>query len=220
MFVCFYIDDFQLTYVPPVQIQTNIPSIYQTLSYYFPIGAAVDPASISGPHAQLLAKHFNSIVSGNDMKWSSTEATEGTFTFATADTQVSFAQTNHMLIRGHNLVWASGSQTPSWVFLEADGSTPLSASKIADQALLTQRIQNHIKAEVQHFGSKIYVWDKRLRGCRHAITWNYLECRLPGGMTLGVHDGWHVLRLPFRRLHYCPRIIIGGDSMLGGSRTL
>jgi len=39
-------------------------------------------------------------------------------------------------------------------------------------------------------------------------------------MTLGVHDRWHVLRLPFRRLHYCRRITIGGASTLGGSRTL
>ena len=155
----FYIDDFSVTYVPPIQIQTTIPSIYQTLSYYFPIGAAVDATDMSGPHAQLLAKHFNSIVSGNDMKWSSTEATEGTFTFTAADAQVSFAQTNNMLIRGHNLVWASGSQTPAWVFLEADGITPLSASNFADVTLLTQRIQNHIKGEVQHFGGKIYVWD-------------------------------------------------------------
>lgn len=155
----FYIDDFQLTYVPPVQIQTTIPSIYQTLSYYFPIGAAVDATDLSGPHAQLLAKHFNSIVSGNDMKWSSTEATAGTFTFTAADAQVSFAQTNHMLIRGHNLVWASGSQTPAWVFREADGVTPLSSSSIADVALLTARIQSHIMTEVQHFGSKIYAWD-------------------------------------------------------------
>ena len=33
--VSFYIDDFQLTYLPPPTIQTNIPSIFQTLSYYF-----------------------------------------------------------------------------------------------------------------------------------------------------------------------------------------
>jgi endo-1,4-beta-xylanase len=155
----FYIDDFQVTYVPPVQIQTTIPSIYQTLSYYFPIGAAVDATDLSGPHAQLLTKHFNSITSGNDMKWSSTEPTAGTFTYTAADAQVSFAQTNHMLIRGHNLLWASGSQVPAWVFLEADGVTPLSASNIADVALLTQRIQNHIMNVVQHFGSKIYAWD-------------------------------------------------------------
>ncbi len=155
----FYIDDFQLTYIPPVQIQTNIPSIYQTLSYYFPVGAEIDSTDLSGPHAQLLTKHFNSIVSGNDMKWSSTEPTEGNFTFTTADAEVSFAQSNNMLIRGHNLVWATGAQVPAWVFLEEDGKTPLSASNPADVALLTQRIQNHIMVEVQHFGSAVYVWD-------------------------------------------------------------
>jgi endo-1,4-beta-xylanase len=87
------------------------------------------------------------------------EATEGQFTYATADQEVSFAQKNNMKIRGHNLVWANGSQTPAWVFLESDGVTPLSASNTADVSLLTQRIQNHIMNEVQHFGSAIYVWD-------------------------------------------------------------
>jgi endo-1,4-beta-xylanase len=155
----FYIDDFTLTFVPPLQIQTDIPSIYQTLANFFPVGAEIDLSDITGPHAQLLTKHFNSIVSGNDMKWSSVEATEGTFTFATADQEVAFAQKNNMKIRGHNLVWANGSQTPAWVFLESDGVTPLSASNAADVSLLTQRIQNHIMNEVQHFGSAIYVWD-------------------------------------------------------------
>jgi endo-1,4-beta-xylanase len=155
----FYIDDFQLTFVPPVQIQTDIPSIYQTLAAYFPVGAEVDSSDLSGPHAQLLTKHFNSIVSGNDMKWDATEPTEGQFTFTTADAEVSFAQTNNMKIRGHNLVWATGAQVPAWVFLEGDGVTPLSASKPADVTLLTQRIQNHVMNEVQHFGSAIYVWD-------------------------------------------------------------
>ena len=155
----FYIDDFQLTFVPPLQIQTDIPSIFQTLADYFPVGAEVDLSDISGPHAQLLTKHFNSIVSGNDMKWSSVEATEGQYTYATADQEVSFAQQNNMKIRGHNLVWANGSQTPAWVFLESDGVTPLSASNAADVSLLTQRIQTHIMNEVQHFGSAVYVWD-------------------------------------------------------------
>jgi endo-1,4-beta-xylanase len=123
------------------------------------VGAEIDLSDVSGPHAQLLAKHFNSIVSGNDMKWSSVEATEGQFTYATADQEVAFAQKNNMKIRGHNLVWANGSQTPGWVFLESDGATPLSAANPADVSLLTQRIQNHIMSEVQHFGSAIYVWD-------------------------------------------------------------
>jgi endo-1,4-beta-xylanase len=155
----FYIDDFKLTFLPPIQIQTDIPSIYQTLAQYFPVGAEVDLTDLSGPHAQLLAKHFDSIVSGNDMKWSSTEPTEGKFTFTNADAEVSFAQKNSMKIRGHNLVWATGAQVPAWVFLEEDGVTPLSSANSADVSLLTQRIQNHIMTEVQHFGTAVYVWD-------------------------------------------------------------
>jgi len=155
----FYIDDLKVTYLAPVQIQTDIPSIYQTLAKYFPVGTEVDQSDLSGVHAQLLTKHFNSIVSGNDMKWSSVEPTEGSFNYAAADAEVSFAQKNNLLVRGHNLVWANGGQTPRWVFLEADGVTPLSASNPADVALLTQRIQNHIMNEVQHFGTATYVWD-------------------------------------------------------------
>ena len=74
--VSFYIDDFQLTYVTPPTIQTNIPSIYKTLSPFFPVGAAVDLTDLSGPHSDLLTMHFDSITSGNDMKWSSVENTK------------------------------------------------------------------------------------------------------------------------------------------------
>lgn len=155
----FYIDDFRLTFLPPITIQQDIPSIFQTLAQFFPVGAEVDTSDLSGPHAQLLTKHFDSIVSGNDMKWSSIEATQGHLDFTNADKEVAFAQANNMKIRGHNLLWANGQQTPSWVFLEADGVTPLSASNAADVALLTQRIQDHIIQEVQHFGSAIYGWD-------------------------------------------------------------
>jgi endo-1,4-beta-xylanase len=155
----FTISDFTLTYLPPLTIQQTIPSIYQTLADYFPVGAEIDSSDLSGPHEQLLVKHFNSIVSGNDMKWQETEPTEGTFTFTTADQEVALAQANGMLVRGHNLVWSTGAQVPSWVFLEADGTTPLSAANPADVQLLTQRIQDHIRNVVQHFGTAVYVWD-------------------------------------------------------------
>lgn len=155
----FYISNFQLTFLPPLTIQQQIPSIYQTLADYFPVGAEIDSSDLLGPHEQLLIKHFDSIVSGNDMKWQFTEPQEGQFTFTTADSEVAVATANNMKVRGHNLVWANGSETPSWVFLEEDGTTPLSASNPADVQLLTQRIQNHIKNEVQHFGTAVYVWD-------------------------------------------------------------
>ena len=150
--VSFYIDDFQVSYVNPPQIQKDIPSIYQTLSQFFPIGAAVDMTDISGPHAQLLTMHYNSITSGNDMKWSSVESTKGSFNYANADAQVGQAQCAGMRVRGHNLVWANGSQVPSYA--AGDGT-----NSPANQALVIDNIREHIQNEVQHFGAKVYAWD-------------------------------------------------------------
>jgi len=150
--VSFYIDDFQVSYVNPPQIQKDIPSIYQTLSQFFPIGAAVDMTDISGPHAQLLTMHYNSITSGNDMKWSSVESAKGTFNYANADAQVGLAQCAGMRVRGHNLVWANGSQVPAYA--AGDGT-----NSPANQGLVTDNIREHIQNEVQHFGSKVYAWD-------------------------------------------------------------
>ncbi|MGB6304759.1 MAG: endo-1,4-beta-xylanase, partial [Acidobacteriaceae bacterium] len=150
--VSFYIDDFQLTYVQPATIQTDIPSIYKTLSAYFPIGAAVDTTDLSGAHSQLLTMHFNSMTSGNDMKWSSVENTLGTYDYDNADNEVDLAVCHDMLVRGQNLVWSTGEQTPSYAFGDGTNSP-------ANQALVTSNIQEHIKSEVQHFGTKVYAWD-------------------------------------------------------------
>lgn len=150
--VSFYIDDFQLTYLAPPTPQTGIPSIYQTLSYYFPVGAEIDTSDLSGPHAQLLTQQFNSIVSGNDMKWSVIEPTKGSLQSTNADQEVGFAVCNNLKVRGHNLLWATGAQTPSYAYGDGTNSP-------ANQATVIANIQEHIKSEVQHFGNKVYIWD-------------------------------------------------------------
>jgi len=151
----FYIDDFSVTYVQPAVAETDIPSVYQTLAAYFPVGAAVIPADIQGQAGVLLAKHFNSMTSGNDMKWDATEPTEGNFTFAQADAEVAFAKANNMRVRGHTLVWHN--QTPAWVFNDASGN-PMTATP-ENRALLIQRMQNHIQAVMSHFGNDVTTWD-------------------------------------------------------------
>ena len=152
----FYIDDVSITFLQPVVAERDIPSVYQTMAPLFPIvGAAVIPADITGEPGVLLSKHFNSITSGNDMKWDATEPTEGNFQFTNADAQVAFAKANNMHVRGHTLVWHN--QTPAWVFNDAMGN-PMTATP-ANQALLTQRIQNHIHAVMTHFGNDVPIWD-------------------------------------------------------------
>jgi endo-1,4-beta-xylanase len=150
--VSFYVDDFQLTYVQPPQIQKNIPSIYQTLAQYFPVGAAVDMTDLTGAHAQLWAKHFNSMTPGNDLKWSSVEPNRGQYNYTNGDALVGLAVCNAGKVRGQNLVWATGAQTPSYAF--GDGT-----NSAANQAAVIANIQEHIQSEVQHFGTKVYAWD-------------------------------------------------------------
>jgi endo-1,4-beta-xylanase len=148
----FYMTDFQLTYVPPPTIQTNIPSIYKTLAEFFPIGAAVDTTDLSGPHAQLLTKHFNSMTPENDLKWSVVEPSLGIYDYTNGDAEVGEAVCADMKVRGQNLVWATGEQTPSYAF--GDGS-----DSAANQATVTANIQEHIQSEVQHYGTEVYAWD-------------------------------------------------------------
>jgi len=150
--VSFYLDDFQLTYVQPPMIQTGIESIYKRYQDFFPVGAEIDTTDLTGPHAQLLTMHFNSIVSGNDMKWSSVENAKGVFNYTNADAEVGVAECNNMLVRGHNLLWATGAQTPAYA--TGDGT-----NSAANQAVVTANIQEHIQNEVQHFGTKVYAWD-------------------------------------------------------------
>jgi endo-1,4-beta-xylanase len=151
----FYIDDFDLTFVPPPVAERDIASVHETLAPYFPVGAAVWAGDLAGEHAFLLKKHFNSLTSENDMKWSSLQPTEGSFTFAAADAQVALARANSMRVRGHTLVWHN--QTPAWVFNDASGA-PLTPTP-ENKALLLQRLENHIRAVVAHFGDDVQAWD-------------------------------------------------------------
>ena len=119
----------------------------QDLSDFFPIGAAVDTTDLSGPHAQLLTMHFDSMTPGNDMKWSSVEPSLGSYNYGNGDAEVGEAVCANMRVRGQNLVWATGEQTPAYAF--GDGT-----NSAANQALVTSNIQEHIQSEVQHYGSQ------------------------------------------------------------------
>ncbi len=139
----------------PIQIQSDIPPVYQTLGGYFPVGAAIWPGALSGPHAELLVKHFNSIVAENAMKMAYLQPTEGAFDFSVADALVDFAKAHHMLMRGTTLVWHR--QNPPWLFKDAEGNNlqPSPESK----ALLLRRLRTYIRTVVSHYKDDVYAWD-------------------------------------------------------------
>lgn len=96
------------------------------------------------PYTTVFDREFAGTTPGNEMKWDTTEPSQGSFNFAPADAIVSHAQSHNMKIRGHTLVWYS--QLPSWV-----SSVPASQ--------ILQVMNNHITTEVTHFAGKIWYWD-------------------------------------------------------------
>jgi endo-1,4-beta-xylanase len=93
---------------------------------------------------QLQAQQFNMVTPGNEMKWDTTEPSNGTFNFGPGDQIVSYAQSNSERVRCHNLVWHS--QLPSWV-----SSLPTNQVQSA--------METHITTEATHYKGKCYAWD-------------------------------------------------------------
>jgi endo-1,4-beta-xylanase len=109
-------------------------------------GAAVEGNLLgTTPYTTILDREFTGLTPGNEMKWQTTEPSQGVFNFAPADAIVAHAQAHHMKIRGHTLVWHN--QLASWV------------NNITSPSALLAAMRNHITVEVAHFRGKIWYWD-------------------------------------------------------------
>src|SRR5579872_434548 len=93
---------------------------------------------------QLQSQQFSMLTPGNEMKWDTTEPSNGSFNFGPGDQIVSYAKANSERVRCHNLVWQS--QLPSWV-----SSLPSSQVQAA--------METHITTEATHFKGSCYAWD-------------------------------------------------------------
>lgn len=112
----------------------------------FVIGMAGDvPVRYSEAELEAAAKHFNAVTPENCMKPESIHPEEGHWQFETPDALVEWAQKNQMSIHGHTLVWHA--QTRDWFF---NGG---------DQAVVTQRMKDHISTLVGRYEGKIQSWD-------------------------------------------------------------
>jgi endo-1,4-beta-xylanase len=120
-----------------------------------PIGAAASADEYGPPdlltlpaYANLLSSQYSMLEPANAMKWDVTQPTLTTYNFQPGDELVAFAQANAMRVRGHNLCWYT--QFPTWLAPYAATATP---------AQMATLLQNHITAEVTHFGSSVFAWD-------------------------------------------------------------
>ncbi len=139
----------------------TVPSIAERYKDSFAIGAAVEPYQLNSTDAEVLKRHFNSIVAENIMKPINIQPEEGKFNFTEADKIVKFAKENGMELRFHNLVWHS--QVPDWFFLDEKGNPMVdetdSKQREKNKKLLLKRLETHIKTIVKRYKNDIKSWD-------------------------------------------------------------
>jgi endo-1,4-beta-xylanase len=129
--------------VPATAAGSTLKAAAEAQGKYF--GTEVTGSMISNATITNLAgQQFDMVTPGNEMKWDTTEPSNGSFNFGPGDGVVSFARAHGMRVRGHNLVWQN--QLPSWV-----SGLPLNQ--------VQQAMESHITTEVSHYKGQIFAWD-------------------------------------------------------------
>ena len=122
---------------------TSLKTLAEAKGIYF--GTALTQGNLSNSTLTGVASsQFDMVTPGNEMKWDTTEPSNGSYNFGPGDQIVSYARANGMRVRGHNLVWDS--QLPSWV-----SSLPSGQVQAA--------MEGHITTEATHYKGEVYSWD-------------------------------------------------------------
>ena len=127
-------------------------TLKSALSPHFLIGVAVNSATLrdGSPEADLVSRHFNSIVAENCMKAGPIHPREDRYQWEEADQTVLFGTRHGMAVIGHCLVWHS--QAPGWMFKDNEGQE-------VSRDTLISRMRRHIHTVVSRYRGLIRGWD-------------------------------------------------------------
>jgi endo-1,4-beta-xylanase len=114
-------------------------------------GSAMAYRQLSDPgYCGLMRSQCGIMVTESELKWPQVEPRAGTFTFERGDALAQFAAANHLLLRGHNLLWQKSKYLPDWVRQYPLGAHP--------RATLERLLRDHITREVKHY-PQVISWD-------------------------------------------------------------
>ena len=114
------------------------------------IGTAINNggfASGDGAYRSALLR-YDAFTAESAMKMLELQPSRGAYSFARADSMVSWARANGRKIHGHNLIWCSDTYTPGWV---VNGSWT--------RASLLAVMQDHIRRVMARWKGQIASWD-------------------------------------------------------------
>jgi endo-1,4-beta-xylanase len=111
-------------------------------------GTTIAAAQITGdrPFIDLVRQEAGLVVAENEMKWQvMNRGAPGDDDFAPADTIANFAAADHLVLRGHNLLWYH--RTPEWFF------------DLPDRSAQERAVTDHIRQLAGRYRGRIHSWD-------------------------------------------------------------
>lgn len=119
----------------------------------FLVGATLGASMFTTPNHPSLAlvkKHFSAITLDNDMKWERINPLPGQYEFDIADQFAQLGVAESITSVGHVLFWHS--QTPDWVFKDAQGN-------LLTRNALLERMRARAKMFADRYGDTVKIWD-------------------------------------------------------------
>ena len=129
------------------------PAVKDIFGDKFLIGAAINVNQSNGSDtmgANIVKRHFNSIVAENCMKSEEIHPEKNRYNWADADNFVKFGEENGLTVTGHCLVWHS--QLAPWFPYDDNG-------EYVTADTLKQRMKDHISTVAGRYKGKIKGWD-------------------------------------------------------------
>ncbi|MDN4502748.1 endo-1,4-beta-xylanase [Alteromonadaceae bacterium BrNp21-10] len=119
----------------------------------FLIGATMNGTMVANnndPKTKIVKQHFNAATMDNAFKWERFNPEPGIYSLDAPHNFAKFTNDNNITAIGHVLFWHS--QTPDWVFKDAQGN-------LLSRDALLQRMRERAQFMARHFGDQIKIWD-------------------------------------------------------------
>ncbi|CAN1285015.1 Endo-1,4-beta-xylanase 5 [Linum perenne] len=127
---------------------SNATVSIQRKALSFPFGCAINKNILTNKGYQnwFTSRGFRVTTFENEMKWYSTEISEGKEDYSTSDAMLRFAKRHKLAVRGHNVLWNDPKYQPSWV-----NSLP--------KWSLNNAVRRRIHSVVSRYKGKLVAWD-------------------------------------------------------------
>lgn len=140
----------------------------------FPVGCAINQNILNNVAYQnwFASRGFTATTFENEMKWYSTEQTQGRVDYSVPDAMMQFAGRHNLVVRGHNVFWDDERFQPGWV-------RSLSFRELYRAA------RRRINSIMSKYRGRLIAWDVE----NEDLHFRFFEARL-GGRASGLFYNW------------------------------